>query len=149
MSDDFNCIGCSPSNPIGIKLSFFLDETTSTIHAEWLPNPNFQGYKDVLHGGIQATLLDEIASWAVYTLLGASGVTSQLSIRYRKPVYVNQGVIRLKAWVVAHKKRLADIQTELYNSSGELCAEGLVQYFVYPESVAKEKFGYPGIDAFL
>ena len=28
------------------------------------------GYNDILHGGIQATLLDEIATWVVYAVLG-------------------------------------------------------------------------------
>jgi acyl-coenzyme A thioesterase PaaI-like protein len=147
--EDFNCIGCSPRNPIGIKLDFFLDQKKSTVLSEWEPNPNFQGYQNVLHGGIQAMLLDEIASWVVYTVIGTGGVTSQLQIRYRKPVYISEGPIRLKAWVDKKEKRLADIKTELYNGKDILCAEALVQYWIYPENIAKEKFGYPGIEGFI
>jgi uncharacterized protein (TIGR00369 family) len=148
-NEGFNCIGCSPKNPIGIKLNFSLDDDSKTVFAEWIPNTNFQGYQNVLHGGIQATLLDEIASWVVYTVIGTGGVTSQMQIRYRKPVQIPDGTIKLKAWVIKQEKRLVDIKAELYNGKDELSAEATVQYFVYPENIAKEKFGYPGIEEFL
>jgi uncharacterized protein (TIGR00369 family) len=147
--DTFNCIGCSPRNPIGIKLEFAFDESTKTVYAEWLPNINFQGYHNVLHGGIQATLLDEIASWAIYVVLETGGVTSQMQVRYKKPVHISDGKITVKARIAKHEKRLADVHTELFNGKNELCAEATVQYFVYPEAIAREKFGYPGIDKFF
>ncbi len=147
--ENYNCIGCSPDNPIGIKLSFTLDEETQTVLAEWTPNFNYQGFYNVVHGGIQATLLDEIASWVLYTVLGTGGVTSQMQIRYHKPVFITKGTIKLKARMEKHHKRLADIKTELYNSDGELCTEATVQYFVYPEEIAKKKYGYPGKEAFI
>ena len=149
VSEDFNCIGCSPVNPIGFQLEFFLDEENNTITAEWEPQPVFQGYQNVLHGGIQATLLDEIGCWAVYTIIGTGGVTSQMHVRYRKPVLLSEGPLKLKAWVLNYEKKLADIQTQLFNGKGELCAEAKVQYFAFPEDIAKEKFGYPGKEAFL
>lgn len=148
-SEEFNCIGCSPRNPIGFQLIFFLDEENETLTTEWNPQPVFQGYKNVLHGGIQATLMDEIASWVVYSIIGTGGVTSQMQVRYRKPTFIKDGPLKIKAWVIKFEKKLADIQTQLFNSKNELCAEAVVQYFVYPVNIAKEKFGYPGKEAFL
>ncbi|PKP36033.1 MAG: PaaI family thioesterase [Bacteroidetes bacterium HGW-Bacteroidetes-15] len=147
--ENYNCIGCSPDNPIGINLKFFLDEDNQAVVSEWEPNINFQGFHNVLHGGIQATLLDEIASWVVYTILKSGGVTSQMNIRYHKPVLISKGAIKLIARVDKQQKRLADIKTELYDADGVLCTEAIVQYFVYPEQIAKEKFGYPGAESFL
>jgi uncharacterized protein (TIGR00369 family) len=145
----YNCFGCSPNNSIGIKLDFFFDEINKTVISEWVPNSNLVGYNNVLHGGIQATLLDEIASWVVYTVLRTGGVTTQMWVRYRKPVNINDGKIRLIAKLVKHEKRLADIKADLYNGKGELSAEATLQYFIYPEDIAKEKFGYPGIENFF
>jgi len=54
----------------------FFDEGDSVI-STWEPTGNFQGWHNVLHGGIQATLMDEIASWVVFTKLGTTGVTSK------------------------------------------------------------------------
>lgn len=146
---NYNCIGCSPDNPIGIKLNFTLDEETQTLTSEWTPNNNYQGFDNVLHGGIQATLLDEIASWVVYTILKTGGVTSQMHVRYHKPVLISKGKISLKAKLEKNQKRLADIKTELYDSDGVLCTEAIVQYFVFPEEMAKQKYGYPGAEKFI
>ena len=31
----------------------------------WKPRPEYQGWIDTLHGGIQAVLMDEICAWVV------------------------------------------------------------------------------------
>jgi uncharacterized protein (TIGR00369 family) len=147
--ENYNCIGCSPTNPIGFNLNFFLDEENQSVLSSWEPNINFQGYHNVLHGGVQATLLDEIASWVVYTILKTGGVTSQMKVKYHKPVFISKGPIELIAKVDKLEKRLADIKAELFDANGELCTEAIVQYFVYPEEIAKKKYGYPGAEKFL
>lgn len=60
-SQDYNCFGCSPDNEIGLNLEFW--DTGDEIITQWMPDNKFVGYKNVLHGGIQATIMDEIASW--------------------------------------------------------------------------------------
>lgn len=146
--DGYNCFGCAPHNSHGLRLEFYLDDD-NTVVAYWNPKDYLQGYFNVLHGGIQATLLDEIAGWVVNVLLETGGVTSRLDIRYRKPVLVTDSKITLRAKLVNAEKRLADIKCELYNSDGELCAEANAQYFTYPPEIAKKKLNYPGIDKFI
>jgi uncharacterized protein (TIGR00369 family) len=147
--ENYNCIGCSPSNPIGFNLIFFLDEENQSVISSWEPNINFQGYNNVLHGGIQATLLDEIASWVVYAVLETGGVTAQMHVRYHKPVLISKGKIQLRAKLEKQQKRLADIKAELYDANGTLCTEATLQYFVFPENVARKKYGYPGAENFF
>ena len=137
----YNCFGCSPDNPIGLRLNF-VDEG-DIITATWQINPDLQGYNNVLHGGIQATLLDEIASWYVYVKLKTAGVTSKLDVKYKKPVYVTKGPILLKARLQEHRHNLADIRAELFDSDHQLCAEGVIQYFTFPEKIARDKYFYP------
>lgn len=146
---DHKCFCCSRSNPIGLKLDFWYNETEKTVEVEWNPWEYLQGYPNVLHGGIQSTLMDEVASWAVYVLLATAGVTSKMEVKFRKPVYVNKGQIRVAARVVGTERRFANIHTELFDSEGKLCAEGEVQYYIYPQDVAKRDLHYPGIEAFL
>ncbi|MDX9845741.1 MAG: PaaI family thioesterase [Tenuifilaceae bacterium] len=143
------CIGCDPSHPFGLKLRFTFDEENKVIFGEWKPDPNYQGYVNVIHGGIQATLLDEIGGWAVNTILGTGGVTSQLQIRYKKPAQISDGPFKLKAWLVSAEKRLANIQTQLYNTNDELCAEAQVQYFIFSPEVARQKLNFPGAEEFF
>lgn len=99
----YNCFGCSPHNPIGLRMEFFQkdDEIVST----WSPDKDFQGFHDVLHGGIQATMMDEIASWVVFILLETAGLTYRLQSTYRKPVRISKGEITLKAKLKEQKRR--------------------------------------------
>lgn len=143
----FNCFVCSPHNAVGLHLDFYLDG--EIIRASWNPEGHYQGYPNVLHGGIQATLLDEVASWAVYTVAGTGGVTSSMKIKYKKPVLIDNGKISLTAEIIERKKRIMTMQARLYDGIGTLCTEALVDYFVYPENVARKKMNYPGKAAFL
>ena len=74
--EDYNCFGCSSTNKLGLKMDFIEEE--DGIYSYWTPEKHFQGWMGILHGGIQATLLDEIASWVVFVKLGKSGVTSEI-----------------------------------------------------------------------
>ena len=70
--EQYNCFGCSPSNEFGLQMEFY-DEGDETV-CEWEPKPHFQGYGNILHGGIISTMMDEIASWYVFTKLKTAGV---------------------------------------------------------------------------
>ena len=84
--DDF-CFGCS-ENPIGLKLDFY--DMGDYIETQWLPNKNYEGWQGVLHGGIIATLLDEIGGWVVVSKIGIAGMTVELNVRYHKQISSNQ-----------------------------------------------------------
>lgn len=144
--EGYNCFGCSPVNPYGLKCKFTDEGEYVTCH--WMPSENYQGFFHVLHGGIQATLIDEIASWAIFSEEKTAGVTTDLQVKYRKPVYTDQGEIRLRAKVTEKMKRLVKAKVELFNAGGELATEAEVTYMIYPEEVARKKLNWPGIEAF-
>ncbi len=146
-SEKNKCFGCSPTNPIGLHLTF--SEDGEEIVTEWDPEFYMQGYLNVLHGGIQATLHDEIASWTVYTKLETAGVTSRLEISYLKAVYVNKGRITLRSRVLTREDREATMYTRLYDGNGNLCSEGKVTYYLYPQQIAIARYHYPGVEAFF
>lgn len=144
--EGYQCFGCSPDNSFGLRLQF--KEEGEFITAEWEPVDHFQGWFNTLHGGIQTTMLDEIASWFVFVKLNTSGVTCEMEVKLRKPVRTDEGPIFLKASLREMRKNIAVIDTYLYNSRQELCTEGVMHYFTFPEKIAKEKFWYPGKEAF-
>ena len=143
----YNCFGCSPSNPLGLKMSFV--EEGGYVVSKWDPNVNLQGYFRVLHGGIQATLMDEIASWVVYTQLKTAGFTSRAELRYLKTVFVDKGPLTLKARPLGMRKNLADIEVKLYDHEEKVCAEGMFTYFTFPSDKAKDSLYYPGDEEFF
>ena len=143
---DYQCFGCSPNNEIGLHLEFW-DEGEYVI-AKWIPRKSLEGFRNVLHGGIQATLLDEIASWVVQTRCKTVGVTSSMDIKYRCPVLVSEGEITLRGKVKEAGSRIATIEAELLGNDGNLCASAVVKYFLFNAEKASVEYFYPGADAF-
>lgn len=146
IDENYNCFGCSPHNEKGLKLKF--KETEEWITAEWTPREDFQGYYNVLHGGIQATILDEIACWAVNVQAKSAGVTIDLNIKYRNTVFVNAGPIKIRAKVISKNRRLVKVHAELETLDGKIGSEAEITYMCFPDGIAKEKLNWPGSDAF-
>ena len=142
----YYCFGCSPHNDHGLQMEFFEDgeEVVST----WDPARFYQGYINMLHGGIQSTMMDEIASWVVFIKLKTGGVTSRLTSRFRKPVMLDKGPITLRAKLVDQRRNIAEIHVSLFNSNGELCAESVAEYFVLTSEKARSEMNFPGTEAF-
>ncbi len=145
--DEHFCFGCSDQNPIGLHLEF--DVVGDTVESYWNPSKAYQGFYKVLHGGIIATLVDEVGAWAIQLLVKTAGVTSELNVRYLKPVDATLGAIKIVAKVLEIRKRLVDVHVELLSAENVICAEAKITYFIYPEKIAREKLFYPGIQAFM
>lgn len=143
---DYNCFGCSPFNEIGLQLDFW--ENDEELIAKWKPRKSLEGWMDVVHGGIQASLIDELAGWIVLIKMKTAGVTSELNVRYLKPVNISKGEITVTGKLISENKRLANISVELFDGLGQKCAEADVVYFCFPEKIAKAKYHYPGYNAF-
>lgn len=143
----YNCFGCSPYNDKGLHMQFKLDG--EEVISIWEPQSWFDGWEGIIHGGIQATLLDEIGGWFVVSVLGLSGVTTKLNVKYLKPLESNKGNITIRAKLVSKRHQLANIEASIYNSNDELCAEGDLQYYCYSEKISREKFNFPGKEKFI
>ncbi len=144
---EYNCFGCSPTNPLGLKMEFY--EEKDEIISTWKPGGNYQGFHDILHGGIQATMMDEIASWVVFMKLDTAGVTSQLMTKFIKPVKISKGSITLKAKLVEQQQRIATIEVRLMDGGGYACSQGWIEYFLLPRIKAVKEMHFPGKEAFL
>lgn len=147
--EGYNCFGCSPDNHHGLKLEFWFNEEEKFVEAKWNPQEFLQGYTGVLHGGIQATVMDEIASWAIYVLLETAGVTSKMEIQYLKPVLIACGPITVISSFINKEKRLANMKVDLFDGNIQICTTANVQYFIYPQEIAIKKLNYPGLRAFI
>jgi uncharacterized protein (TIGR00369 family) len=144
---DYHCFGCCPDNPIGLRMNFF-EEGDLTV-SEWQPQVQFEGYPNVLHGGIQATLIDEVASWTVYTKVGTGGMTYSMNLQFKKPVHTQRGPLRLEAIVKNVTEKLATVIVDLLDAESTVCTKAEVNYYLFPEPIARKRFNYPGVEAFF
>ena len=88
--DDSKCFACGKSNPIGLKLEFEISEGGRRVKTECLPNPWFQGWSNIVHGGIIATILDEAIS-RIGTVIWGASLTAYLQVRFRKALRGGRG----------------------------------------------------------
>lgn len=140
----YDCFGCCPDNPLGVKMEFY--EDGDSVVCFWKPQAHYQGWIDTLHGGIQATLIDECASWVMFRRLQTTGVTTKLEVRYRKSIMTTEEQITIRATLREMRRNLALIHVEIANSKGELCTEGEATYFTFPPEKARE-MGFTSCDA--
>ena len=145
-SENYLCFGCSPKNQSGLQMEFY--EEGEEVVSYWSPRDSFKGYGSFLHGGIQTTLMDEIAAWTVFVKVKTAGVTSSIETRFHKPVYTNRGKIELRAKVEELNRNIATIQVRLLDSNQVLCSESRVDCFTYPQKIALKKLHYPGYKSF-
>ncbi|MEO0091628.1 MAG: PaaI family thioesterase [candidate division WOR-3 bacterium] len=83
------CFACGKDNPIGLKLKF--TPIPNGVQTTFTPSKEYEGFQDIIHGGIVATLLDEAIAWACRTC-GVDAVTGELTVRYKKPLLTNKSV---------------------------------------------------------
>lgn len=138
--DGYRCFGCDPRSEQGLRMEFY--EDGDRIVSRWKPRPEFQGWVDTLHGGIQATLADEISSWVVFRKFQTSGVTSRMEVRYLKPIHTSEDHITLQATVVRQRRNIVDIEVKIFNSQDQLCTEALCIYYLFPKEKAHEEFHF-------
>lgn len=105
----------------------------------WKPRPEYQGWINTLHGGIQAVLMDEICAWVILRKLQTTGVTSKMETRYRKPVSTTDSHIVLRASIKEVKRNIVIIEAKLYNKDGEVCTEAVCTYFTFSHESRKMK----------
>ena len=144
--DDYNCFGCSPHNEIGLQMEFW--ENGEELMATWQPRKSLEGWSNILHGGIQASLLDELGGWIVLIKQKTAGVTSELNVKYLKPVNIAKGKITVTGKIIQTDNREAIINATLQDGENVLCASAEIKYFCFPEKIARTKYHYPGIEAF-
>lgn len=142
--EGYNCFGCASHNESGAKMEFY--EDGDEIVSIWKPRPEYQGWIDTLHGGIQAVLLDEICAWAVLRKLQTTGVTSKMETRYRKPISTKDTHIVLRASIKEVKRNIVIIQAKLYNKDEEVCTEAVCTYFTFSKERSKDEMHFTHCD---
>ncbi len=118
------CFVCGRENPHGLHLTFYEDLTRGIVWSEVTLDEAYQGYPGIAHGGILATMLDEVAGRAIN--VGAEEdvfwVTARLEVRYRQPTPT--GVpLRIEGRVLEQRARSARTSAAIYLPDGSVSAE--------------------------
>ncbi|HRQ32182.1 MAG TPA: PaaI family thioesterase [Anaerolineales bacterium] len=119
------CFVCGLENPIGLHLHIYETEP-GIVEATYVAPEHFQGFPGVLHGGIVASLLDEISSRAH---MGSDPqkprfmFTAKLDVKYRKNTPIGKW-LKLIGKAGKAKSRSAEAWGGVYDAeTGDLLAE--------------------------
>lgn len=120
-----HCFACGTTNRHGLGLVLHVEPRSAWTTFEL--GDDFQGWDGIAHGGIIATVLDEVMAWS---LAGADewGVTARMALEFRRPVPLNVE-LRADATVTRARRRLIETSARLVAvGSGELLATATGTY---------------------
>lgn len=120
------CFGCGPNNPLGMRLLFERDG--DSVVTRFTPPKGYEGPPGVFHGGLQSTLADEVAGWALVGLLGRMGFTTSLNVRFLRPVRI-EAEVEARASVGTHKGNIVSLDVKL-TQAGRTAMMGTVTFML-------------------
>lgn len=133
------CFGCGPDHPIGFHLAFTIEG--DEVVTQFTPGPQYQGPKNIMHGGLVATLADEVADWALIALKEKFGFTAEFSVKLKKPIRI--GVpLEARGKIVADRRRIIDVQVRILQS-GDEAFTGDFKFVVLDKTGAEKMIGGP------
>ena len=121
---DHNCFACGAENPIGMRLHIEIGD--GTARASWQAGDDYVGWSDKVHGGIIATLLDEVMAWAPSSY-DSWAVTAEMSVRYRSPANPGE-LLTATGRVAERRRRIYEVIGEIRGADDRLIAEGRGRY---------------------
>jgi uncharacterized protein (TIGR00369 family) len=117
--DDNTCFACGRNNPHGLQLPIV--PADDGVALDWSVPARYTGWRDVVHGGIVSTILDELLAWAC-TRRGTYSVTAELTVRFRRPLQC-ETPFRGFGRVTAEKGRVLFAESRITLPDGTLVAE--------------------------
>lgn len=135
------CFGCSPGHAHGLRLTF--ERTADGCVTRPTLAGDLCGIRGYAHGGIVATLLDEVCGWALIGHYGRFGLTRTLSIEYLRPVPTGEPIVA-RARILAREGRDARVEGQVEDAAGTVLARAHSEWvLVDAANVAKRT----GMDA--
>jgi uncharacterized protein (TIGR00369 family) len=118
---------CGRQNPRGLDLQLVVDDQTGVVSVAYVPRASDVGFRTIVHGGVTATIADEVMVWAATWAAGQFCLAAELALRYKKPVVVGSPVT-FEASVVSHRSRLVLTRFRCIDDQGVEFAIGTAKY---------------------
>jgi uncharacterized protein (TIGR00369 family) len=131
--DNF-CFACGGGNSRGMHLTFEQDDDAKRIRGMFRLASDYQGGAGFVHGGIIATLLDEVMA-KVNRFAADHAVTAKLNVEYLRPVPTEADLF-VEGWEVQRDGRDRFRQGEIRNAAGVVLARGTAHFV----EIGRERF---------
>lgn len=131
-----HCFVCGVENEFGLKLDFYQTDLGEVVVDTIIPD-RYQGYPGVVHGGIVASMVDEVLG---RVHMGEDlekprfMFTAKLTVQYRKPVPTNQP-LKILGKAIKTKNRTATSTAKILGPDGDILVEANALLINVPEGV--------------
>ena len=127
-----SCFVCGEANPIGLKLRFETDG--QVVRARFVPCAEHAGFRHTVHGGLVATVLDEIMVWACAVQARRFAFCAELNVRFQHPVRPDQEMWATSKLVENRRDKIFIAEAQLREAAGEICASATGKYLPVKET---------------
>ncbi|HXT11244.1 MAG TPA: PaaI family thioesterase [Candidatus Angelobacter sp.] len=121
-----SCFVCGESNTLGLNLRFHADGPI--VRTRFTPRPEHIGFKQVVHGGIIATVLDEIMVWACVVQAKRLAYCGELTVRYLQPLRPGEEVLVTGELIANRRDKIFDAKGEFKDGAGKILAVATGKY---------------------
>ena len=121
-----SCFVCGESNPVGLNLRFEADG--GIVRTRFTPRAEHIGFKQVIHGGLIATVLDEIMVWACVTQTKRFAYCAELTVRFQNPLRPGEETFAAAELVANRRNKIFEVKSELKDSAGKIFATASGKY---------------------
>jgi uncharacterized protein (TIGR00369 family) len=106
------------------------------VHTHFTPAAEHIGFKGVAHGGILATVLDEIMVWAVAVASRRFAFCAELTVRFLRPARPGEELTATAELTTDRRGKLFEAKSELRAPNGEVIATATGKYLHIRETDA-------------
>jgi len=125
-----NCYVCGIQNPAGLRLDFATDRRV--VETRFQFRRELCGFAATVHGGLIATVLDEVMVWAVGVGAGQLTYCGEMTVRYQRPTPPETDLIARGELIENKRGRLFLSKGSLFDTAGDLLAESTGKYLPVP-----------------
>jgi uncharacterized protein (TIGR00369 family) len=129
-----SCFVCGQDNPHGLHLRSRLED--GRVVLEYTTREADLGWRSIVHGGIVATLLDEVMTWAAIVAARRACVAAEMTTRLKLPIEAGQP-LRVEGSVTEGRSRLFLTEGVVLDEAGRIAATAAGKYVpMRPEEAA-------------
>lgn len=122
------CIACGESNLSSHSFGLqFLTDSESSVIAKVTLDERYQGYSQVLHGGVISTLLDAAMTHCLFSK-SIEAMTAELNVRFIKSVPINQE-LEIGAQLSGERRGIYQL-TSYISLRGDILARGKAKFLI-------------------
>lgn len=129
-----SCFVCGEANRRGFNLRSETDGRV--VQTRFAFAPEHVGFKETVHGGLTATVLDEIMTWACVVSTRRFSYCGELTVRYLQPIRPGESLVACAELVSNRRDRIFEARGEIRNESGSVLANATGKYLPLKEADA-------------